>query len=60
MDRLSRFALAIAVALSMGVIAPACDREDQRDVEEIGNEIEKGGKKVENEIDEADTDGKDD
>ncbi len=42
----------------------ACDREDQRDVEEIGNEIQEGvedvGEEVEQEIDEADKDGKDD
>ena len=51
-QRLARSALAIAVVLSMGATA-ACDREDQRDVEEVGNEVEK-------EVDQLDNDGKDD
>lgn len=50
-ERLARSAVAIAVVLSMG--ATACDREDQRDVEEVGNDIEKG-------VDDLDSDGKDD
>ena len=51
-ERLARSALAIAVVLSMGATA-ACDREDQRDVEEVGNDIDK-------EVDQLDSDGKDD
>lgn len=50
-QRLARSAIAIAVVLSMGAVA--CDREDQRDVEEVGNEVEK-------EVDQLDSDGKDD
>ena len=51
-QRLARSALAIAVVLGMGATA-ACDREDQRDVEEVGDEINK-------EVDQLDDDGKDD
>lgn len=51
-QRLTSSALAIAVVLSMGATA-ACDREDRRDVEEVGNEVEKG-------VDQLDSDGKDD
>lgn len=51
-QRLARSALAIAVVLSMGATV-ACDREDQRDLEEVGNEVEK-------EVDQLDNDGKDD
>jgi hypothetical protein len=40
----------LALAAFSGV---ACDNEDERDVEEIGNEIE-------NEVDNLDDDGKDD
>ena len=39
--------------------AVACDKEDRQDVEEAGNEVEEAGKDVENEVDEADSDGKD-
>lgn len=42
----------------------ACDREDRADVREVGEDIEKGaeevGQEVEQEIDELDSDGKDD
>ena len=51
-ERLVRFGL-VACLLTAPVTAVACDREDQRDVEEVGREIE-------NEVDEADKDGKDD
>ena len=62
-ERFSRMVLAIAVVLSMGAMA-SCDAEDRRDVEEVGNEVEKGaekvGEEVEEGVDELDTDGKDD
>lgn len=62
-EKLARVALAVALVLGFGVTA-ACDREDRRDVKEIGNDVEEGaedaGKEVEDAIDDADTDGKDD
>lgn len=51
-QRLARSALAIAVVLGLGATA-SCDREDRRDVEEVGNEVEQ-------EVDQLDKDGKDD
>jgi hypothetical protein len=51
-ERLARLGL-VACLLTTPVTAIACDREDQRDAEEVGREIE-------NEVDEADKDGKDD
>lgn len=57
----------LAAALVAGLLAVsgvACDREDRADVEEVGEDIERGvedvGEEVEQEIDELDTDGKDD
>ena len=50
--RVAGAALAIALLLPGGALA-ACDQEDVRDVEEGAEEVEK-------EVDEADTDGKDD
>jgi len=50
-EKLSRIGLAIVLALGLGLTA--CDREDQRDVEEVGNDVEDA-------VDDADTDGKDD
>ena len=57
--------VALVGALLFGPAAlPACDNEDQKDAEEIGNDIEKGAEDAvndaEKEIDEADKDGKDD
>jgi hypothetical protein len=50
--RLARIGLvALLVVPAAGAIA--CDKEDVKDVEEVGNDIE-------NEVDKADTDGKDD
>ena len=43
----------LAASLFLGATGVACDREDRKDVEEVGNEIDKG-------VDELDTDGKDD
>ena len=43
----------LAAALSLGFVGAACDKEDKRDAEEIGNDIEKG-------VDDLDGDGKDD
>ena len=45
--------LALASLLLMPAAAVACDREDVRDAEEVG-------KDVENEVDQLDSDGKDD
>lgn len=59
-----RLGAAFLVALMAVGGLGACDKEDERDVEEIGNDIEEGvedvGEEIEEEIDEADTDGKDD
>ena len=65
MDRRKLLNVALAGALVLGPAAlPACDQEDQKDAEEIGNEIEKGvedaGKEVDEQVDKADNDGKDD
>ncbi len=61
--RFLRFGL--VVLLSFGAMtATACDKEDRKDVKQIGNDVEEGaedaGKEVEDAVDEADTDGKDD
>ncbi|MFN2588398.1 MAG: hypothetical protein ABR613_09835 [Actinomycetota bacterium] len=45
--------LLVAVGLLGGATGTACDREDRRDVQEVGEDVEKG-------IDEVDSDGKDD
>ena len=50
--RLARIGLVALLAVP-GAGAIACDKEDVKDVEEVGNDIE-------NEVDNADTDGKDD
>ena len=51
-DRFARIGLAALLAFpAAGAIA--CDKEDMRDVEEAGNEAEK-------EVDQLDSDGKDD
>ena len=51
-EKLARLGLAALLIVPAGT-AIACDKEDQKDVEEVGNDIEKN-------IDEADKDGKDD
>ena len=62
-EKLARVALAVALVLGFGAVS-ACDREDRKDAEQIGNDIEEGaedaGKEVEDAVDDADTDGKDD
>jgi hypothetical protein len=51
-QRLARIGLIALLAVPVGG-AMACDKEDVKDVEEVGNDIEQ-------EVDNADTDGKDD
>ena len=51
-EQLARIGLVALLAVPVGG-AVACDKEDRKDVEEVGNDIEK-------EVDNADTDGKDD
>ncbi|MDQ3977259.1 MAG: hypothetical protein M3264_12110 [Thermoproteota archaeon] len=43
----------IAAGLLLGATGAACDKEDRRDVGEVGRNVEKG-------IDDLDSDGKDD
>ena len=61
-EKLSRIGLAIVLALGLGLTA--CDREDERDLREGVNDVqdagEKAGQEVEDAVDDADTDGKDD
>ncbi len=60
---MKRATAAVAAALCVAAF-PACDQEDVRDAEEIGRQVEEGaenvGEKVENEVDQIDSDGKDD
>ncbi len=53
----------VAGMIALSGLGVACDREDVRDVEEGVNDVRRGaeevGEEVEQEIDEADTDGKD-
>lgn len=62
-DKLGRIGLAIALALTLGASA-ACDPEDRADVREGVKDVEEGaedaGKKIEEEVDQMDKDGKDD
>ena len=53
--KLAALALAILV-----VPTAACDREDKRDVKEIGREVGDEAENVEKEVDKLDKDGKDD
>ncbi|HWC14077.1 MAG TPA: hypothetical protein VG929_05735 [Actinomycetota bacterium] len=59
-----RLLLAGALALGSPVVLASCDQEDMRDVEEGVNDVEegveKGAKEVEEEVDDLDSDGKDD
>lgn len=61
-EKLSRIGLAVVLALGLGLTA--CDREDERDLQEGVNDVqdagEEAGQEVEDAIDDADTDGKDD
>ena len=43
----------MAGGLLLGATGVACDKEDERDVNEIGRDVEKG-------VDDLDSDGKDD
>ena len=57
---------ALLLAALLGLASPlvACDREDERDVQEGINDVqegvEEGAEEVEDAVDDADTDGKDD
>ena len=51
-DRIPRLALALLLTVAPAT-AIACDKEDRRDAEETGNDIEEG-------VDNLDSDGKDD
>lgn len=57
---------ALMLAAVLGLASPlvACDREDQRDIEEGVNDVqegvEEGANEVEDAVDDADTDGQDD
>ena len=43
----------MAAGLLLGATGVACDKEDNKDAQEVGNDIEKG-------VDDLDSDGKDD
>jgi hypothetical protein len=43
----------MAAGLTLGASGVACDKEDRKDVQEVGNDVEKG-------VDDLDSDGKDD
>ncbi len=43
----------VAGALLLGATGVACDKEDKKDVQEVGEDVEKG-------VDDLDSDGKDD
>lgn len=51
-EQLARIGLVALLAVPVGG-AVACDKEDRQDVEEAGNDVEK-------EVDQLDSDGKDD
>lgn len=53
MPRRDMPAALLAVTLLLGATGVACDKEDRKDVQEVGNDVEKG-------IDRLDSDGKDD
>jgi hypothetical protein len=63
-QRLVRGFLAGMLALG-SLTGVACDKEDERDAREFGNQVEEGAEDIGNEVedtvdDEVDTDGKDD
>ena len=65
MDKRRLMALSMTALVSLSPVLVACDKEDQRDIEEGVNQVEEGaedlGNEVEKGIDEnVDTDGKDD
>ncbi|HEX2195602.1 MAG TPA: hypothetical protein VHJ76_01645 [Actinomycetota bacterium] len=43
----------VAAGLFVGATGVACDKEDRQDVQEVGNDVER-------EVDQLDSDGKDD
>ncbi len=43
----------VTAGLLLGAVGVACDEEDARDVKEVGNDVER-------EVDQLDSDGKDD
>ena len=45
--------LLLVAGILLGATGAACDKEDRRDVQEVGNDVEKG-------VDDLDSDGKDD
>ncbi len=45
--------LLMAAGLMLGATGVACDKEDRQDVQEVGNDVDK-------EVDQLDSDGKDD
>ncbi|HYP23115.1 MAG TPA: hypothetical protein VEV43_06045 [Actinomycetota bacterium] len=47
------FPLLMAAGLMLGATGVACDKEDRKDVQEVGNDVDK-------EVDQLDSDGKDD
>ena len=62
-EKLARIGIAVALVLGLGATA-ACDREDEADVREGVNDVEREaeniGEEAEEEIDKLDSDGKDD
>ena len=65
MDRRRIVNAALAGTLLLGSAGlAACDNEDQKDVEEVGNDVQEGAEDAvndaEKEIDQQDKDGKDD
>lgn len=51
-EKLARVALVALLAVPVAT-AISCDKEDRKDVEEVGNDVENG-------VDKLDSDGKDD
>lgn len=51
-EKLARIGL-VALLAFPATVAVACDKEDQRDIEEVGNDADK-------QVDKLDSDGKDD
>ena len=47
------FPALVAAGVLLGATGVACDKEDRKDVREVGNDVEKG-------VDRLDSDGKDD
>ena len=51
-EKLARLGLVALLIVPAGTAA-ACDKEDKKDLEEVGNDVDKG-------VDKLDSDGKDD